>query len=447
MMDYNDGHGRCSDCKEMAAGETDEEFYEDIYDDGKLRLDPKTGKYDPEEVKQMQQQGAEMARQKANQNMRDKLNRDIDVSQKAHTITVEYDLELDTPKSKNPLLKKHYQLMKKFNVFISMPQWEEGPPDSGFGAWFADVRGSKENLKGWLKAWEYDYDERDYEDMGLAEVAKPDFLDLDKDGNKKEPMKKAGKTKKEVCSEDEEAIKARDDFIKMVSSRPKSSNKAIDTIKKIVADKQNQQVKFDDGKMKVDLYTASAISQIYDAVKPETQVKIDDMLRTKEGMLKMSNFAFSKFNEGYAPGQNPNSINTRIKPGWNKTTPAPTTPAPVNTPVKTPVKTPVTPVKTPGVGRGHGAGSKATQIQKGGGSAAGKASMAKKANLKTLGRAAKLGAVGAVIGGISKGAKKLGKGLGTGLDSSGFGNPLSASKYSESKAEDIMKEAMKSVKF
>jgi len=145
---------------------------EDIYDDGKLRLDPKTGKYDPEEVKQMQKQGAEMARQKWSQDMRDKLNKDIDVSQKAHTITVEYDLELDTPKSRNPLLKKHYQLMKKFNVFISMPEWEEGPPDSGFGQWFADVRGSKENLKGWLKAWEYDYDERDYEDMGLGESVK-----------------------------------------------------------------------------------------------------------------------------------------------------------------------------------------------------------------------------------------------------------------------------------
>jgi uncharacterized membrane protein YeaQ/YmgE (transglycosylase-associated protein family) len=275
MMDYNDGHGRCSDCKEMAAGETDEEFYEDIYDDGKLRLDPKTGKYDPEEVKQMQQQGAEMARQKANQNMRDKLNRDIDVSQKAHTITVEYDLELDTPKSKNPLLKKHYQLMKKFNVFISMPQWEEGPPDSGFGAWFADVRGSKENLKGWLKAWEYDYDERDYEDMGLEES----------------------------MNEDEEAVAARDEFLKVMDMKPKSSNKAIDTIKKIVADKQNMQVKFDDGKMKVDLYTASAVSAVYDAVKPETKVKIDDMLRTKEGMLKMSNFAFSKLSEGIKEGK------------------------------------------------------------------------------------------------------------------------------------------------
>lgn len=28
LMNYNDGHGRCSDCKEMAAGETDEEYYE-----------------------------------------------------------------------------------------------------------------------------------------------------------------------------------------------------------------------------------------------------------------------------------------------------------------------------------------------------------------------------------------------------------------------------------
>ena len=97
--------------------------------------------------------------------------------------------------------------------------------------------------------------------------------------------------------EDEEAIAARDEFLKVMDMKPKSSNKAIDTIKKIVADKQNQQVKFDDGKMKVDLYTASAVSAVYDALKPETQEKVDNMLRTKEGMLKLSNFAFSKLNE------------------------------------------------------------------------------------------------------------------------------------------------------
>jgi hypothetical protein len=107
----------------------------------------------------------------------------------------------------------------------------------------------------------------------------------------------------EAADADVDAIKDRDDFIKMMSAKPKSSNKAIDTIKKIVADKQNMQVKFDDGKMKVDLYTASAVSQVYDALKPETQEKVDNMLRTKEGMLKMSNFAFKKFNEAIHEGR------------------------------------------------------------------------------------------------------------------------------------------------
>jgi len=111
------------------------------------------------------------------------------------------------------------------------------------------------------------------------------------------------RTKFESVNEDEEAIAARDEFLKVMDMKPKSSNKAIDTIKKIVADKQNMQVKFDDGKMKVDLYTASAVSQVYDAVNDANKEKIDNMLRTKEGMLRMSNFAFSKLKEGIAEGK------------------------------------------------------------------------------------------------------------------------------------------------
>ena len=154
----------------------------------------------------------------------------------------------------------------------------------------------------WDKDYYNDIEELEAKWKAKNEGAKPDFLDLDKDGDKKEPMKKAAKDKKAV-KEDEEAIAARDEFLKVMDMKPKSSNKAIDTIKKIVADKQNQQVKFDDGKMKVDLYTASAVSQVYDAVKPETQEKIDNMLRTKEGMLKLSNFAFSKLSEGIKEGK------------------------------------------------------------------------------------------------------------------------------------------------
>ena len=52
---------------------------------------------------------------------------------------------------------------------------------------------------------------------------------------------------------------------------------AMDTIKKIVADKQNMPVKFDDGQMKVDLFTASAVSQVYDKVNDANKEKIDNM--------------------------------------------------------------------------------------------------------------------------------------------------------------------------
>jgi hypothetical protein len=116
------------------------------------------GEYDKDEIRQMQYQ----------QNVSDPLNRDIEASEKAITIEVDYDLELDKKKN-NPLLKRHHQLMKKFGVFISMPEWQEGPKDSGFGAWTAKVRGSKKNLLGWLKAWNFDYDKEELADMGLGE--------------------------------------------------------------------------------------------------------------------------------------------------------------------------------------------------------------------------------------------------------------------------------------
>lgn len=215
MMDYNDGHGRCSDCKEMAAGETDEEFYESYSNDGK-------------------------------------------------TVTIsDYQPEGEA--------NSH----KKFNLRKQIHRGEDGKLiKSPYGGYKVSFHGNAEDVKA-------------YAEKSLGEASKKQKPFYDK------PLKE----------EDKEAVAARDEFLKVMDMKPKSSNKAIDTIKKIVADKQNQQVKFDDGKMKVDLYTASAISQVYDAVKPETQEKIDNMLRTKEGMLKMSNFAFSKISEGLKEGK------------------------------------------------------------------------------------------------------------------------------------------------
>lgn len=70
---------------------------------------------------------------------------------------------------------------------------------------------------------------------------------------------------------------------------------AMNTLRKIVANKQNMPVKFDDGSMKVDLFSASAITQVYDAVKPETREKMDKLLKTKAGMMKVQAFSMKAF--------------------------------------------------------------------------------------------------------------------------------------------------------
>ena len=54
----------------------------------------------------------------------------------------------------------------------------------------------------------------------------------------------------------------------------------VDILRKIVKNKQNMPVKMKDGKMKVDLFTASAITQALDKVKPDTKKKMTDIINS-----------------------------------------------------------------------------------------------------------------------------------------------------------------------
>ena len=65
-------------------------------------------------------------------------------------------------------------------------------------------------------------------------------------------------------------------------------------LKSIVKNKQNKPVKMKDGSMKVDLFTASAITKVYDAVsKPDAREKLDRMLNgTKAQFMKIADFAY-----------------------------------------------------------------------------------------------------------------------------------------------------------
>ena len=66
----------------------------------------------------------------------------------------------------------------------------------------------------------------------------------------------------------------------------------IDNLKKIVKDKQNLMFMFKDGRARVDLFSASAMTQVYDALKkPEIKKSFEKMILDKAGFLKAQGFA------------------------------------------------------------------------------------------------------------------------------------------------------------
>ena len=68
----------------------------------------------------------------------------------------------------------------------------------------------------------------------------------------------------------------------------------VDILKKIVKNKQNMPVKMKDGRMKVDLYTASAFVQTLDKLKPDNKKKVEDIINngTKAQFLRLVNVIF-----------------------------------------------------------------------------------------------------------------------------------------------------------
>ena len=68
----------------------------------------------------------------------------------------------------------------------------------------------------------------------------------------------------------------------------------VDILRKIVKNKQNMPVKMKDGRMKVDLFTASAITQALDKVKPDTRKKMEDIINKggKAQFMKLVNVVF-----------------------------------------------------------------------------------------------------------------------------------------------------------
>jgi len=69
----------------------------------------------------------------------------------------------------------------------------------------------------------------------------------------------------------------------------------VDMLKDIVKRKQNKNIRFKDGSMKVDLFTASAVTQVFDKVNKSNQEKMRKMINGKKAeFMRISDFALSQ---------------------------------------------------------------------------------------------------------------------------------------------------------
>ena len=72
----------------------------------------------------------------------------------------------------------------------------------------------------------------------------------------------------------------------------------LDQLQSIVDDKQAKSIKFDDGSSKVDMFTASAITQVHAKVNDDNKAKIEKMLNTRPGLMKIAKVAMGALKEG-----------------------------------------------------------------------------------------------------------------------------------------------------
>ena len=76
----------------------------------------------------------------------------------------------------------------------------------------------------------------------------------------------------------------------MFESLDKIAEAAIDDLKKIVKDSQHGKV----SGVKVDLFSASAMVQVYDALNDKNKKKVEKMLKDKRGVMTFAKFAMSQ---------------------------------------------------------------------------------------------------------------------------------------------------------
>ena len=149
------------------------------------------------------------------------------------------------------------------------------------------------NYKEWLEleeAKDYKYDGK------VVKISKKNFRKVHKD------FKNSTKGKERMMINDPKtggsiSVPVQFEEVKLDEAKGTAYPATIETLKKIVKDKQNQIVMFKSGQARVDSFSASAMVQVYDAMKPATKKKFEAMIKDKAGFMKTQAFAMKMMEE------------------------------------------------------------------------------------------------------------------------------------------------------
>ena len=149
------------------------------------------------------------------------------------------------------------------------------------------------NYKEWLEfeeAKDYKYDGK------VVKISKKNFRKVHKD------FKNSTKGKERMMINDPKtggsiSVPVQFEEVEIDEAKGTAYPATIETLKKIVKDKQNQIVMFKSGQARVDSFSASAMVQVYNAMKPATKKKFEAMIKDKAGFMKTQAFAMKMMEE------------------------------------------------------------------------------------------------------------------------------------------------------
>lgn len=118
------------------------------------------------------------------------------------------------------------------------------------------------------------------------DIEPPEDIDLDDDQEEEDPA--LGRARKESIEHNKKKIKESDDV------SHSHGDEVLDALRKIVDERHMTEVPFKDGGVEVDMFTASAVLKVYDAVNPENKEKMKKVMSTFDGFVKLSDFAFKQ---------------------------------------------------------------------------------------------------------------------------------------------------------